>query len=215
MAQAFAADVISPCPLPEDNNGQQFSEHRGGCTDPSMAPNQDIYSRRSSETPGSSISGDSSALEFMEESGAQKPKVPLTVNEPARVEAELDKVMDADQKPSKAITVLKWVTMVFMFLAFLACLTISKISLLRIGGDLMETRNNKSYLTLPGPGPGGKTVTKPRVVGKGSSRAETDVLMLILIILIPYGITLIRSLFCGGFRSDKPWPCWKAIGWVS
>lgn len=144
--------------------------------------------------------------EIMEPASEQRQSQPL---EPARVDADLDDATVADQKPSTASSVCKCVTVTVMSLAFLASLIFSKLSLFHIGTDLMEalvSNNNRSNATVE---------NRTDETENGSSRAETDFLMLLLIMLIPYGITFFRALWCGGFRSDKPWPCWKAIGVVS
>jgi hypothetical protein len=44
---------------------------------------------------------------------------------------------------------------------------------------------------------------------------ESVFLMLLLTIMIPYGLTLVRSVWCGAFRSDRPWPSKQALAWVS
>ena len=166
-----------------------------------------------------------STLDFIEESGKHQPIMNLTVSEPSRVEAELENIVDANQAPSKTVTIIKWSAMIAMFLAVLVCLTASKVSLLEISSDLMAARINRALtahhqaqVQLEGQTQGHGGGQRSRLLSEGQSgsvRAETDFLMLLLILLIPCGLSLLRSFWCGGFRSDKPWPCWKALAAVS
>ncbi len=118
----------------------------------------------------------------------------LTVDQPDRVETS----QKASETPSLGLIVCKWFVTVLLALIFVACLGASKLSAVHLSHTLNTTKEDGMS-------------TDPDAVARHSS----VFLMLLISLMIPYIVTLLRSIWCGGFRSDRFWPRRSAVLWVS
>ncbi|KAK2159848.1 hypothetical protein LSH36_145g07034, partial [Paralvinella palmiformis] len=129
---------------------------------------------------------DDSGVRSADESGQTTSRFRLTVNVPSKVEQQLPEYQEKRElSTSKLAVTAKWLVSGATLLMFLACLVFSKLSVI--------------YMT-------GISVNVSRHQDEGPSAADGGAysvfLMLLLTIMIPHVMTLIRCLFCGGFRSD-------------
>ena len=67
-----------------------------------------------------------------------------------QVNEKLQEHIEESQAPSKLIPVIKWIVMILLGFAFLACLTASKLSLVYMGGHLMALRMSNNSLHRQG-----------------------------------------------------------------
>ncbi|XP_023931466.1 uncharacterized protein LOC106150672 [Lingula anatina] len=112
----------------------------------------------------------------------------LTVAKEWKVGAEINEQKKSTKKPSKGVTVFKWLATLLMFCLLLAALVASKLSALYIAQGLNKTEPQND-------------------VEKNSAAFE----MVIITTMCPYLVTLIVSLWVGSFRSDMPWPSRTAL----
>ena len=120
----------------------------------------------------------------------------LSVNNIAKVDEKLPAYLEASQQSSRIIVVIKWLVVILMFVVFLGCIVFSKLSIIHMTTVLRTWDNHTTHDTTSGVG------------------EESVYLMIILTIMIPYAMTLVRSVWCGAFRSDRPWPSRQALAWV-
>ena len=123
----------------------------------------------------------------------------LTVQDKSKVEVELLKHEETVTGPSRLLTILKWLVTIFLSLLVLISLTLSKLSAVFIGQSL----NNMTLNNL--------TLNKTKY---GTISAESNFLWLLLMMMVPYFATMLRSVWCGALRRDRPWPTNAAIIWV-
>ena len=128
----------------------------------------------------------------------------LTVRDRSKLEKESTKLEEAAKAPSKWQTIFRWLVGILLFLSFTSCLVFSKISLIYISqglyGDLSQNVTG--------------VYDSPSMPYKATGRMAT-LAMIILVLMIPHGLTLLRVLFFGEFTSRRPWPSSKAIFVVS
>ena len=102
----------------------------------------------------------------------------------------------------------KWLVMIISSLIFLSCLVLSKLSLVDIGKYFLALRINQTHDIGPGVNTSSDFSTIP------DYGIESTFLWLVISLMVPYGTTLLRSLWCGAFRQDRPWPSKTALAWV-
>lgn len=157
----------------------------------------------------------------------------LTVDKPSKIERDMaarEKLRSSLASRTSAsvlsVSILIFVA-VLLFIACLVCMTATKVSVVLLSHKLMEFKNNsihdKSSITVPGrvnreieETPDVVELQKKQSLDAGNQVGVESVFCMILIIItIPHGLTFFRSLWCGGIRTDRPWPSWSAIFWVS
>ncbi|XP_013407366.1 uncharacterized protein LOC106171524 [Lingula anatina] len=145
----------------------------------------------------------------------------LTVGKKSKVEAELNARLLYSQRPSKALTILKWLVTFVMFACVTAAIVASKLSAVYIARAVNETfqdanstgfnlgKINPSYPRRKDVAP-----TVPSQHSDGNKlRQEVAFLMVILTTMFPYLVTLVVAVWVGSFRRDMPWPSGLAVFW--
>lgn len=130
------------------------------------------------------------------------PNKRLSVTAKSKIEIKQQDILEAELKRSPVYSVLRWIVSVFLLLGVLVSLVCHKVSVITIMYHLGETTHESG------------TVRRCTQGGFSTVGCATNVLMLILILIIPHLLALLRSLWCGGFRNDRPWPSPTALFWV-
>ncbi|ELU12554.1 hypothetical protein CAPTEDRAFT_201600, partial [Capitella teleta] len=137
----------------------------------------------------------SASLRHLDESvGSVDTEEPLTVDFASSLGNEVyndDDDEDPHVYPTKCELFVKWFTMVLLFAGGLATLVFSKLAIVALGTALYVSRKNE-------------TTSTDKVAAKDN--AASVFLMLVITLVFPYGLTLIRSIYTGGFTGDRLWP---------
>ncbi|KAI8518014.1 hypothetical protein Bbelb_040310 [Branchiostoma belcheri] len=94
---------------------------------------------------------------------------------------------------------------IVLFLVILSCLGFGKVSVISITQCLAQARFENRTITPP-------SHNLTIVQSCKDEQPEAIINMILLILMVPYGITLVRCLWVTGCRGVYPWPTWTAIG---
>ncbi|XP_019640572.1 PREDICTED: uncharacterized protein LOC109482332 [Branchiostoma belcheri] len=94
---------------------------------------------------------------------------------------------------------------ILLFLVILSCLGFGKVSVISITQCLAQARFENRTITPP-------SHNLTIVQSCKDEQPEAIINMILLILMVPYGITLLRCLWVTGCRGVYPWPTWTAIG---
>ncbi|CAH1272482.1 CASKIN2 [Branchiostoma lanceolatum] len=94
---------------------------------------------------------------------------------------------------------------IVLFLVILSCLGFGKVSVISITQCLAQARFENRTYTRPS-----HNITI--VQSCEDEEPEPIINMILLILMVPYGITLLRCVWVTGCRGVYPWPTWTAVG---
>ncbi|KAL3887259.1 hypothetical protein ACJMK2_027203 [Sinanodonta woodiana] len=157
--------------------------------DSSIRTADSSVSNPNSSTGRSLVGGDNNSVKYL-----------LTVSAKSKVQKEHDTKEDVHRHPSRLVVFFKWFSSILIGLLFLACLVLSKLSIIALSNFLSNNTTETSQFKCSGEYLSQKDVDNARVL-----------CMLILLLLIPNVINFIRGIWLAFFRSDIPWPGKKAL----
>eukprot|EP00058_Branchiostoma_floridae_P006973 XP_002592461.1 hypothetical protein BRAFLDRAFT_68947 [Branchiostoma floridae] len=118
---------------------------------------------------------------------------------------KVEAVKTKEKAPPKWPGACKLLLSIVLFLVIISCLGFGKVSVISITQCLAQARfENRTYT------PPSHNITI--VQSCEDEQPEPIINMILLILMVPYGITLLRCLWVTGCRGVYPWPTWTAIG---
>ena len=120
------------------------------------------------------------------------------------------------KRKSIFLSIIKCVVSVLISACLLACVVASKLSVVELGLQLNFTREFPSDSANNTSVKSNNTATNIASAQCGPScrQAARVFVMLVLVLIIPYGYSLLRGMFQSGFKRTHPWPTKRALIWV-
>ena len=106
-------------------------------------------------------------------------------------------------KTTVSLSIIKWIFTVFLFFGTLVCLIGSKLSLVSLSQRLNKAKFSSKQQDHP-----------QQSCKDDNCTSETAFVMVILIMMIPHGITFIKVFFNSAFSNEEVWPKCSAVLWV-
>ncbi len=197
--------------------------------------------KNGSSEPGHGFSSSSSSYSCSSSlSSATQQEIPasrkhLTVKNKTKIELRLNEIQEEALKRSSVYSVLRWIISIFLLVGVLGCLVLHKVSVVIIATSYGLKKINESHIssntTTRAPNLMADKVTvqpssltKAHLIRKCSAGipgdlsefgCETSLIMMMIILIAPHGFALLRAIWCGGFRKDRPWPSLFSFFWVT
>ena len=204
-------------------------------------PAIEASSKNGSSEPGRGFTNSSTSNSFSSSSSsATQQEVPaprkhLTVKNKTKIELRLNEIQEEALKRSSVYSVLRWIISIFLLVGVLGCLVLHKVSVVIIATSYGLKKINESFIsgnaTTQAPNlmadrvtMQSSALTKSHLIRKCTAGipgdlsefgCETSVIMMMIILIAPHGFALLRAIWCGGFRKDRPWPSVVSFFWVT
>lgn len=138
------------------------------------------------------------------ETGSEIKREKFTVKCKSKSECIVEDKRASIEKPSIFLSLFKWIFTICMFFIILLCLILSKLCFISIGQQL----GNGTFRS-------GLFVNFQVKGNEENYNSDVAFTMVLFLMLIPHGISFMRSFAKSAFSTFEPWPSRKSIVWVS